>query len=120
MKQLNISKLNNNPLIGWVIFFALFCAQIVYAQQEVWIDVRTVAEYSEAHMQGAENIPHNEIGERIAALVSDKDTKIQLYCRSGNRAGKALKVLQEMGYTNLHNQGGLSDVRKLEGVKIIE
>lgn len=80
------------------------------AEKEVWIDVRSSFEYSMGHVEGAHHIPYDDIGDEIASLAIDKDTDIHLYCRSGGRAGKALKVLQEMGYTKAHNDGGLSDL----------
>ncbi|KRP30650.1 MAG: hypothetical protein ABS30_00650 [OM182 bacterium BACL3 MAG-120924-bin41] len=80
----------------------------------VWLDVRTDAEYAEDHIAGSAHIPHEEIALRIADLGLDKDTEIRVYCRSGRRAGIALAALEEMGYTNATNVGGLSDARELE------
>ena len=78
--------------------------------KEVWIDVRSSSEFSSGHVEGAYHIPYDEIGDEIAALGLDKDTNIHLYCRSGGRAGKALKVLKGMGYSQVHNDGGLSNL----------
>ena len=78
--------------------------------KEVWIDVRSSSEFSSGHVEGAYHIPYDEIGDEIAALGLDKDTNIHLYCRSGGRAGKALKVLKDMGYSQVHNDGGLSNL----------
>jgi phage shock protein E len=44
----------------------------------------------------------------------DKNTEIRVYCRSGRRAGIALAALEEMGYTNATNVGGINDARELE------
>ena len=76
------------------------------AEQGVWIDVRTPEEFATGHLEGAVNIPHTDIADRIAALVTDKDTPIHLYCRSGTRAGMALEILMEMGYQDVINEGG--------------
>lgn len=97
-------------LIGAVATSSLITFSSAQAQQEIWLDVRTAEEYSTGHVENSTHIPYQLVGDQIAALVSDKDTVIHLYCRSGNRAGKALKVLQEMGYTNAHNDGGISDL----------
>lgn len=80
------------------------------AKKDVWIDVRTSAEFSMGHVEGAYHIPYDEIEEGIEALGLDKDANIHLYCRSGGRAGKALSVLKEMGYSQVHNDGGLSNL----------
>ena len=44
---------------------------------------------------------------------NNKNTNISLYCRSGNRSGKAVKILQQQGYTNVVNAGGLDQARLL-------
>jgi len=79
---------------------------------EIWIDVRTVAEYQHGHKKGAINIPHTAIGQRIANITKDKAAKIHLYCAAGVRAGIAKATLERMGYKFVINEGGLSDVQK--------
>lgn len=81
------------------------------AQEDIWLDVRTDAEYQDSHVEGANHIPYEEVAFRIADIISDKDAVIHVYCRSGNRAGIALKVLHEMGYKNAHNDGGLTSLK---------
>ena len=83
------------------------------AQETVWIDVRTVEEYQQDHIANTENIPHLEIVTRIADLGLDKSTPIKVFCRSGVRAGLALTALQELGYTNVENVGGIADARQI-------
>ena len=78
---------------------------------EIWIDVRTVAEYQRGHKEGAINIPHTAIAQHIAKVAKDKITKIHLYCAAGMRAGIAKATLKRMGYSNVINEGGLSDVQ---------
>lgn len=75
-------------------------------QEAVWIDVRTPEEYAAGHLRNAKNIPHDQIGQQIAAHIPNKDTPINLYCRSGRRAETAKQVLESMGYTNVQNRGG--------------
>ncbi len=82
-----------------------------YADEVYWLDVRTGFEYQTGHIDGAINIPHDEIAEEIGSLIQDKNAKIHLYCRSGNRSGKALKVLQQMGYKNAINEGGYNEIK---------
>ena len=57
--------------------------------QEVWIDVRLVAEHEASSIPGHANIPHTEIGDSIMQLVTDKNAAVFLYCGSGHRAGVA-------------------------------
>ena len=87
--------------------------------ETVWIDVRTIEEYENDHIDGDRNIP---IQTMSAASIVDQlglgtDTRIWLYCASGGRAGRALIMLEEAGFTNAFNAGGISDARELRQLK---
>jgi rhodanese-related sulfurtransferase len=44
----------------------------------------------------------------IASL--DKNATYAVYCRSGNRSGQAVKIMQDAGFRNLYNlEGGVID-----------
>ena len=79
-------------------------------QVPLLIDVRTPAEYESGHLPGASNINFDEIGQRIAEITTNKDAPIFLYCKSGRRSGFAKQTLEELGYSNVINAGGLKDV----------
>lgn len=83
----------------------------VATERPVIIDVRTQAEYDAGHLDGAVLIPHEQIGERIAAVVANKAMPIALYCARGRRAGLARQTLHAMGYTHVENVGGLEEAR---------
>lgn len=72
----------------------------------VVLDVRTEEEFAQGHVAGARNIPHTEIGTRLAELGDARDADIVVYCRSGARAKVALEALRASGFTRLfHLQG---------------
>ena len=74
------------------------------------VDVRTAAEFTEGHIKGARNLPVQEMERKMRELPTDKP--VILYCRSGNRSGMALQMLQAAGYTNVYNAGSLQDLTK--------
>lgn len=75
----------------------------------VLIDVRTLAEYNAEHLDGALNIAVDVITDKIEGEVPDKDTKIIVYCRSGNRSATAAQTLIDMGYKNVYDLGAMSN-----------
>ena len=79
------------------------------------IDVRTEAEWKAGHVEGAVLIPHDQIKARITEVTKDTSAPIALYCRSGHRAGLALKTLKEWGYVNVENLGTLQEARQKLG-----
>ena len=82
------------------------------------VDVRTQDEWNRGHLEGALHIEWQD----ILQLSSDinKDEKIYLYCRSGNRSGKATKILEDAGFLNVINAGSIQEASKLLGINIID
>lgn len=72
------------------------------------IDVRGADEFAEGHIDEAINIPLDQI-DRISEEVSDKETPLFVYCRSGRRSDMAVEQLKDFGYTNAQNIGGILD-----------
>ena len=74
---------------------------------DVIIDVRTVGEFQAGHIEGAINIPVDQI-EQVASLKGIRpDSKILLYCRSGRRSAAAAQILGRRGYRHLIDGGGM-------------
>ena len=73
----------------------------------VLIDVRTPDEYRLGHIPTARNISHERIFDEPP--TDDKNARIVLYCRSGNRSEFARNVLISMGYRDVTNFGGVGD-----------
>lgn len=77
------------------------------------LDVRTAEEFGEGHVEGAIQIPHDELGDRIGEVVEkqggDKHKPIVVYCRSGRRADTAKRVLLDNGFDQVTNLGGYTD-----------
>ncbi len=76
------------------------------------LDVRNPQEYAQGHVPGAINIPHNQLGSRLAEIGSYKGKEIVLYCRSGGCAGIAANTLQAAGFSKLlHLDGDMNGWR---------
>lgn len=82
--------------------------EIIENEQVLLLDVRTDEEFVTGHIPNAINIPVQELEERLNEL-KDKNEKILIYCKSGRRSVIACEILEEYGYTNLYNMGGVVD-----------
>ena len=73
----------------------------------VILDVRTVSEFEDGHIEGAINIPIDEFPTRLDEL--SKDDELLVYCRTGNRSSSAVTILLDSGYTKIyHMHEGIS------------
>ena len=75
----------------------------------ILLDVRTPEEFADGHIPGAINIPNESIGENDITELPDKEQRIYVYCRSGNRSKQASAKLVNLGYTNVVEIGGIID-----------
>ena len=74
------------------------------------LDVRDGDEYAQGHIPGAQNVPLAAL-RNFADEVPDFDTPLYVYCLSGGRSFKAVTVLRGVGYTNVHDLGGINSYR---------
>lgn len=77
------------------------------------VDVREPGEFSLGHLANAINIPRGVIEFRTdpnypesVTSLSDKSTKIILYCRSGGRSALAAQSLGQLGYKQVLSMAG--------------
>src|SRR5450631_2174792 len=71
------------------------------------LDVRSRSEYAEGHLDGAVNIPHLELRQRldeVAAVVNGRT--VSVYCASGVRSYLATRVLLSQGFDARNLSGG--------------
>ena len=68
------------------------------------LDVRTIEEYNISHIEGAINIPLDELRENIEKL--DKSKEIIVHCHSGLRSYLACRILKQKGYNVKNLIGG--------------
>ena len=71
------------------------------------VDVREPDEYRAGHIPGALLLPLGEVKARAAQMMPDKNAHWLVYCRTGRRSAQAIAWLEQMGYTNLYNLGGI-------------
>lgn len=85
----------------------------------ILLDVRTAEEYQAGHLEGAGLLDFN--GGDVAAAIPNLDPEAEylIYCRSGNRSGQAIALMEEVGFTNLTNLGSLEQAASATGLKIV-
>ena len=75
----------------------------------ILIDVRTPEEYALGHLVDALNIDYYKSFEDSIKHF-DKNAKYYLYCRSGSRSGKSMKIMGDLGFSHVYSlTGGIMD-----------
>jgi phage shock protein E len=81
-------------------------ARELLARGAVLLDVRTPEEFAAEHVEGARNIPVQELPTRLAEL-GDKARPVVVYCRSGGRSAQAAALLRGQGFRHVHDLGAM-------------
>lgn len=88
----------------------LTVTQVMHMQAEqvpfVFIDVREDREYAVDFCAGAIHIGKGVLERDIAKHITDRNTRIVLYCGGGYRSALAADNLQRMGYTHVASMDG--------------
>ena len=85
------------------------------------IDVRTPEETSLGYLEGAQlfDIQNASFMDNLATL--DPAADYYVYCRSGNRAGQAIDVMKQAGFTGeLVNGGSLENAANQTGLTVVQ
>ena len=99
---------------------SLLLSSIVFSDETLVIDVRSLEEVKTGIIQDAIHIEWTQIDKEINDIDVTKDQPIYLYCRSGNRSGKATVILEKIGFTNVINAGGIKEAAKKLDKKIVQ
>jgi phage shock protein E len=70
------------------------------------LDVRTSGEFGSGHLEGAWNIPVDQLEGQVAEL-EPKDRPIVVYCHSGARSAGATQLLRRAGFTKVLDLGAM-------------
>ena len=98
----------------------LLFSSLLSSNEIIVIDVRSLEEVKTGIIQDAIHIEWTQIDEEINNIDITKDQPIYLYCRSGNRSGKAAVMLEKIGFTNVINAGGIDEAAKKLEKKIVK
>ena len=76
-------------------------------------DVRKKSEFDSEHLEGAINVPLNEINQHLSEFPKDKE--FSLYCAGGYRSMIASSILKQRGWENFNDVlGGFEAIKATE------
>ncbi|OPC38605.1 rhodanese-like domain-containing protein [Elizabethkingia miricola] len=87
-------------------------SRLVNDNKTFLVDVRTPEEYNAEKIEGAVNIPLDQVESRLSEFRGKKN--IVVYCRSGIRAGKAKDLLQKNNIPDVYSGTSYQNVSELK------
>lgn len=86
----------------------------------VIIDVRTAEEFAAGHLENVITIDFYADTFRDELNLLDKSRTYLIYCRSGNRSGQSLAIMEELNFREVYNMSGGIDQWFTEGLPIVK
>ena len=111
----------NKYQIFLIIYFTLFgceptatiegqdAIKVLDNDKYYFLDVRTLSEHKTKSIPNTDCIPVQEIENKIRYLEKYRNKKIIVYCRSGNRSGTAVDILNRNGFNAYNMIGGINE-----------
>ena len=73
----------------------------------VILDVRTPEEFNSGHIENAINIDYKSTNFKDEVKKLDKNKIYVVYCHSGRRAAASGDIMEQLGFKNIYNIGGV-------------
>lgn len=84
-------------------------SKLMAEDEVILLDVRTPEEYEEGHIEDARHINFYEDDFEQKVKELPKDQAYLVYCHSGNRSGKTMAKMKQMGFEKVYNlEGGIT------------
>lgn len=82
------------------------------------IDIRTPEEYATGRIGNATMIDFYAPDFQANIGKLPRDAKILIYCRSGNRTGQTLRLMESMGFKNVRHIAGGINAWRAQGLPV--
>lgn len=83
------------------------------------IDVRTPAEFQNAHLEFAQNVPLDQLDPSAVMGSAGSNEPVYFICQGGTRSKKACEKLQQAGFTNVVSVDGGTQACEQAGLPLI-
>lgn len=73
----------------------------------VLVDVRSREEYDRKHIENSRSLPLSDLDRAAEQVLPEKDVPVYVYAYGGEHSAKAASRLRKLGYTDVHDIGGI-------------
>ncbi|MEM9032261.1 MAG: rhodanese-like domain-containing protein [Pseudomonadota bacterium] len=84
------------------------------------LDVRTRREFDATHIEGAAQVSYYAPNFRAQVTALPNDVAYLVHCRSGNRSGRAVRVLREVGIDTIYHLDGGLNAWQAAGLPVVQ
>ncbi|WP_118180816.1 rhodanese-like domain-containing protein [Paraburkholderia phosphatilytica] len=94
--------------------------QLINRRNAVVIDLRSAAEFANGHLPSARQVEFAELQAKVGSLAKNKSNPVVLVCQTGQQSHKAVRVVQDAGYAEVHVLDGGLNAWEKAGMPVVK
>ncbi|WP_322103664.1 rhodanese-like domain-containing protein [Paraburkholderia sp. J41] len=94
--------------------------QLINRRNAVVVDLRSAEEFAKGHLPSARHVAFGELAAKAGQLAKNKSNPVLLVCQTGQQSHKALRLVKEAGYAEVHVLDGGVDAWQKAGMPVVK
>jgi rhodanese-related sulfurtransferase len=94
--------------------------QLINRRNAVVIDLRSADDFAKGHLPAARQIELAELGAKVGQLVKNKSNPVLLVCQTGQQSHKALRLVKDAGFAEVHVLDGGVNAWQQAGMPVVK
>ncbi|TAL99914.1 MAG: rhodanese-like domain-containing protein [Paraburkholderia sp.] len=94
--------------------------QLINRRNAVVIDLRSADDFAKGHLPSARQIAFGELEGKVGQFVKNKSNPVLLVCQTGQQSHKALRVVKDAGFAEVHVLDGGVNAWQQAGMPVVK
>lgn len=94
--------------------------QLINRSNAVVIDLRSADDFAKGHLPSARHIEFGELEAKVGQLVKNKSNPVLLVCQTGQQSHKALRLVKDAGFAEVHALDGGVNAWQQAGMPVVK
>ena len=94
--------------------------QLINRRNAVVIDLRSADDFAKGHLPSARQIEFAELAAKVGQLVKNKSNPVLLVCQTGQQSHKALRLVKDAGFAEVHVLDGGVNAWQQAGMPVVK
>jgi rhodanese-related sulfurtransferase len=94
--------------------------QLINRSNAVVVDLRSADDFAKGHLPSARHIEFGELEAKVGQLVKNKSNPVLLVCQTGQQSHKALRLVKDAGFAEVHVLDGGVNAWQQAGMPVVK
>jgi rhodanese-related sulfurtransferase len=94
--------------------------QLINRRNAVVIDLRSADDFAKGHLPAARHLEFGELQAKVGQFVKNKSNPVLLVCQTGQQSHKALRLVKDAGFAEVHVLDGGVNAWQQAGMPVVK